>query len=139
MKKLINSPIPGATHTTLSPKTRSRLGKNETQADLTSALTPFPLSTSLPPPRREKSENIAKMSLSKSDLNGLFQFSKITLDKSKAAVTSNAGKVSSETLSETEVNVINETLATSQGAAVSDNRQGPAVSEDKLCSLESGN
>ena len=120
----------------MSPKTRSRLGNNETQAELTSAL---PLSTNLPPPRRVKSENIAKMSLSKSDLNGLFQFSKITLDKSKAAVTSNAGKVSSETLSETEVNVINETLATSQGAAVSDNRQGPAVSEDKLCSLESSN
>ena len=29
------------------------------------------------------SENIVKMSLSKSDVNGMFQFSKVTLDKSK--------------------------------------------------------
>ena len=68
------------------------------------------------------------MSLSKSDLNGLFQFSKITLDKSKAVAAADA-EVSSETLSgsETELNVINETLATSQGAAVSENREGPAA------------
>lgn len=67
------------------------------------------------------------MSLSKSDLNGLFQFSKITLDKSKAGLAD--AEVSSETLSgsETELNVINETLATSQGAAVSENRDGPAL------------
>ena len=67
------------------------------------------------------------MSLSKSDLNGLFQFSKITLDKSKAVAAD--AEVSSETLSgsETELNVINETLATSQGAAVSENREGPAA------------
>ena len=80
------------------------------------------------------------MSLSKSDLNGLFQFSKITLDKSKAAVANAGGVSSSETLSETEeLNVINETLATSQGAAVSDHRHGPAVSEDTLWTLESSN
>ena len=66
------------------------------------------------------------MSLSKSDLNGLFQFSKITLDKSKAVMAADP-EVSSETLSgsETELNVINETLlATGQGAAVSENRDG---------------
>ena len=32
---------------------------------------------------KNKSENIVKMSLSNNHLNGLFQFSKITLDKSK--------------------------------------------------------
>ena len=34
------------------------------------------------------SENIVKMSLSKSDVNGMFQFSKVILDKSKECINS---------------------------------------------------
>ena len=80
------------------------------------------------------------MSLSKSDLNGLFQFSKITLDKSKAVMAADP-EVSSETLSgsETELNVINETLAIGQGAAVSENRDGPAAVIPGHMILESNN
>ena len=80
-----------------------------------------PLSTS---PDREDSENIVKMFLSKSDINGLFQFSKITLDKSKA--TSNAG-VYKEKISNSgrELNHLNKTIVTSQGKT--DNRNGSAI------------
>ena len=39
---------------------------------------------------KNKSENIVKMSLSKSDVNGMFQFSKVTLDKSKETMNNNS-------------------------------------------------